>query len=208
MARTVRPATSARSSGAGVVDDPLAALVQRCRCGDADAFERVVAETQSGVYNLAYSVLRNREEAEDVTQEVYLRVWRALPGFRGDARFTTWLYRIAVNSSLNRRRKLARRMADIEDDGVLDRLESPATDPAAVTIEDERNRALWQAVKRLPAKYQVVITLFYRQQLTYDEMVEVLAMPLGTIKAQLNRARRALAGMLHTGQEGQSNAVR
>ena len=189
------------------MDDPLATLVERCRCGDMDAFERVVAETQSGVYNLAYSVLGNHEEAEDATQEIYVRVWRSLPSFRGEARFTTWLYRIAVNSSLNRRRKLRSRMGEVEDDGVLDRLESSAVDPADATIEHERNRALWAAVMRLPEKYQVVINLFYRQQLTYDEMAEVLAMPLGTIKAQLNRARHALAGLLHAGHKGQRDAV-
>jgi len=207
MAPTARVATGALPAGAGIVGDSLDALVERCRCGDKDAFERVVADTHTGVYNLAYSVLRNHEEAEDVTQEVYLRVWRSLPSFRGDARFATWLYRIAVNSSLNRRRKLRGRMAEVEDDGVLDCLESPAIDPAVAAVEQERNRALWAAVMRLPEKYQVVINLFYRQQLTYDEMVEVLAIPLGTIKAQLNRARRALAGTLHAGQEGQGDAV-
>jgi len=203
MARAARAA----STGEGAVDDPLADLVERCRCGDMAAFERVVAETQSGVYNLAYSVLGNHEEAEDVTQEVYLRVWRSLPDFRGDARFTTWLYRVAVNSSLNRRRKLKGWVEAVEDDGVLERLPSSAVDPAAAAIEEERNRALWAAVRRLPEKYRVVITLFYRQQLTYEEMADVLAMPLGTIKAQLNRARQALAGMLHVGQEEQRDAV-
>jgi RNA polymerase sigma-70 factor (ECF subfamily) len=207
MVQTTRAAASASSAGVGAVDDPLAALVERCRCGDMDAFEQVVAETQSGVYNLAYSVLGNHEEAEDVTQEVYVRVWRALPAFRGEARFTTWLYRIAVNSSLSRRRKLGERVDEVEDDRVLERIESSAVDPTVAAIEDERNRVLWAAVMRLPEKYQVVINLFYRQQLTYEEMAEVLAMPLGTIKAQLNRARRALAGMLRAGQKVQRDAV-
>lgn len=207
MARTARAPTSAVSPGAGVVDDPLAVLVERCRCGDMSAFERVVAETQSGVYNLAYSLLGNHEEAEDATQEIYVRVWRSLPSFRGEARLTTWLYRIAVNSCLNRRRKLRGCMAEVEDDSVLERLESLEADPANATIENDRNRTLWAAVMRLPAKYQVVINLFYRQQLTYDEMAEVLAMPLGTIKAQLNRARHALAGLLQAGQKGQRDAV-
>lgn len=207
MAWTARTPAKTSAAGVGDVDDPLAPLVERCRHGDMEAFERVVAETQSGVYNVAYSVLGNREEAQDATQEIYVRVWRALPSFRGEARFTTWLYRIAVNSALNRRRKLKGPLSNVEDDGVLDRLESPVADPADATIERERNRALWAAVMRLPAKYRVVINLFYRQQLTYDEMAAVLAMPLGTIKAQLNRARRALAGTLHATQEGQRDAV-
>lgn len=207
MAQTTRGTASASSAEVGTVDDPLAALVGRCRCGDMDAFEQVVAETQSGVYNLAYSVLGNHEEAEDVTQEVYLRVWRALPAFRGEARFTTWLYRIAVNSSLNRRRKLGGRFDEMEDEGMLERIASATVDPAVAAIEGERNLALWTAVRRLPDKYQVVINLFYRQQLTYDEMAEVLAMPMGTIKAQLSRARRALAGMLRAGQKVQHDAV-
>lgn len=207
MARMQRTPASASPPGAGAVDDPLAALVERCRRGDMNAFERVVAETQGGVYNIAYSVLGNHEEAQDATQEIYVRVWRSLPTFRGEARFTTWLYRIAVNSSLNRRRRLKGRMAEMEDDGVLERLESPEADPADAAIASERNRALWAAVRCLPAKYQVVIQLFYRQQLTYDEMAEVLSMPLGTIKAQLSRARRALAGLLHAGQKEQRDAV-
>lgn len=207
MAPAACTPASASSPGAGAVDDPLATLVERCRRGDMEAFERVVAETQSGVYNLAYSLLGNHEEAQDATQEVYVRVWRALPGFRGEARLTTWLYRIAVNSCLNRRRRLKGRMAEVEDDGILERLESPEADPADVAIQSDRNRALWAAVRRLPAKYQVVIHLFYRQQLTYDEMAEVLAMPLGTIKAQLSRARHALAEMLHAGQKERRDAV-
>lgn len=188
------------------MDDPLSALVERCRRGDMDAFERVVAETQHGIYNLAYSLLGNHEEAQDVTQEVYVRVWRSLPGFRGDARLSTWIYRIAVNSCLNRRRKLRGRLAEIEDD-ILDRLESPEADPADAAIERERNRMVWAAVGGLPAKYRVVITMFYQQQLSYEEIAEVLAMPLGTIKAQLSRARRALAGLLHTEQKERRDAV-
>jgi len=207
MVRAERAPASAAPAGAGAVDDPLAALVERCRHGDMEAFERVVAETQSGVYNLAYSLLGNHEEAQDATQEIYVRVWRALPGFRGEARLTTWLYRIAVNSCLNRRRRLKGRLAEVEDDGILERLESSEANPADVAIQNDRNRTLWAAVRRLPAKYQTVIHLFYQQQLTYDEMAEVLAMPLGTIKAQLNRARHALADMLYSGQKEQRDAV-
>ncbi len=204
MARAEHAAANAAHRGASDVDDPLATLVERCRCGDMGAFERVVVETQGGVYNLAYSILGNREDAQDVTQEVYVRVWRALPSFRGEARFTTWLYRIAVNCSLNRRRRLRRRLAEVDDDGILERLEP---DPAEAAIANDHHQMLWAAVERLPAKYQLVINLFYRQQLTYDEMAEVLAMPLGTIKAQLSRARQALAGMLRTGQKEQRDAV-
>jgi len=168
------------------------------------AFEQVVAQTQSGVYNLAYSVLGNHEEAQDATQEVYVRVWRALANYRGEARFTTWLYRVALNSSLNRRRQLKPALGVIDDERVLEHLVATSGDPMAATIEHERNRALWGMVGRLPAKYRLVIELFYRRQMTYDEMADVLAIPLGTVKAQLNRARRALARLLQGGQEGRN----
>jgi RNA polymerase sigma-70 factor (ECF subfamily) len=179
-----------------VVSDSFAPLVTRCQRGDTAAFSELVAATQGGVYNLAFSVLHDHEEAQDITQEIYLRIWRALPGFRGDAKFTTWLYRVAMNACLNRRRQLRPQLAVVDSEDALERVVVSDGDPAAAAITNERNKFLWAAVARLPAKYRVVIALFYQQQMSYQEIAEILSLPLGTIKAHLNRAREVLARSL------------
>ena len=190
------------------MEDRLSDLVGRAQRGDESAFAQLVSQTQARVYNLAYGILRSREEAEDTAQEIYLRVWRALPGFRGEARFTTWLYRIATNLSLNRRRHLRTRLREVENEGALDRIASPQAGPASEAMREDRRTWLWRAVSDLPNKYRVVITLFYQQQLSYDEVAEMLSLPLGTVKSHLNRARRALAKALSRQNEESDPSVR
>jgi len=178
------------------VSDAGADLVRRAQDGDAAAFAELVKQNEQRVYNLAYSVLGNPQEAQDMAQEVFVRVWRYLPSFRGDAAFTTWLYRVTVNTCLNRRRKLRQRFRQVDDESALDYLPSASPDPLTTTMRRQRQEYLWSLVDQLSEKYRVVILLFYREQLTYDEIAEVLALPLGTVKAHLNRARGALAKRL------------
>ncbi len=182
---------------ADTLNDPLAELVEQAQRGDRVALAELIRETQDRVYNLAYRILGNAQEAEDLTQEVFVRMWRALPRFRGDSKFTTWLHTIATNACLNRKRSL-RRQLDTQLDAAnwLDALPSAEDGPAEdLLARDERTR-LWEMVERLPEKYRLVLTLFYQQQLTYQEIAQVLTLPLGTVKAHLNRARNALAASL------------
>lgn len=184
------------------MNDPLADLVVHSQHGDTNAFARLIAQTQGGVYNLAYNVLRNHEDAQDITQEIYLRAWRALPSFRGEAKFTTWLYRLAVNTCLNRRRQLRAQLNIVDSDKVLQRLATAESDPMAAALDKERAAHLWAAVDRLPEKYRLVIGLFYQEQRSYQEIAEILSLPLGTVKAHLSRAREALAQGLGRDREG------
>lgn len=182
--------------------DPLADLVARCQRGDTVAFAQLVAATQADTYNVAYSVLRNPQEAQDMSQEVYLRVWRALPGFRGDSKVRSWLYRVTVNTCLNRRRQLRADLALVDADDVLADVAAHGPSVPDSAALAERNRAIWAAVGRLPDKYRLIITLFYQQELSYQEIAELLTLPLGTVKAHLNRARKALAASLRQPEEG------
>jgi len=175
--------------------DSLADLASRHQKGDPSAFARLIASTQQRVYNLAYQILGHRQEAEDLTQEVYLRVWRALSSFRGEAKLSTWLYRITVNACLNRRRKLREELYRA-DDSSLEQIAAHETDPMKAIMAAEEKVALWSAVNQLPAKYRVVITLFYQEQQSYKEIARVLSVPVSTVKARLNRARRLLASCL------------
>jgi len=183
------------------VNEPREEAVRRAQAGDVHAFAELVRATQRGVFNVAYGVLGNAEEAQDMAQEVYLRVWRALPSFRGEAAFGTWLYRITVNACLNRRRQLRTLLNRLEDDDILEQLPAPGFDPLAATLDHERQAYLWSLVEALPPNHRLVITLFYHQQLSYAEIAEVLLLPLGTVKAHLNRARRALAERLRQESE-------
>lgn len=136
-----------------------------------------------------------------MTQEVFIRAWRALPSFRGDSSFSTWLYRIAVNTCLNRRRQLRSQLQVVDSEPVLERIQESYGDPIRTTIENERNERLWAAVDALPTKYRLVISLFYQQQMSYREIAEMFSLPLGTVKAHLNRARRLLAATLREARE-------
>ena len=182
------------------VDDRV--LVQRAQRGDQDAFAALVTRHQRYVYNLAYRLLRDTNEAEDLAQEAFLRVWKGLSAFRGGAKFTTWLYRIVTNLCYNRLNKLRRQLLDVSVDEYNPALSlSPAKEPPAVLEAAEKNAFLHQQVAALPAKYQLVISLFYLQGFSYQEMAQVLDLPLGTVKTHLFRARKRLKQRLLTVQE-------
>ena len=189
-----RPSEKDRADAVG---DPYAGLVACCQQGDTAAFARLVNETQSDVYNVAYSVLHNHQEAQDITQEVYVRAWRALPSFRGEARVRSWLYRIALNACLNRKRRLRKELHIVDREDPFHGLASTdVPDPASEAVRRDRNEFIWATVDRLSEKYRLVITLFYRNELSYGEIASLLDVPLGTVKAHLHRARKALAKLL------------
>lgn len=194
-------AHQAEVSGAGAVNESQDALVAKCQQGDKDAFGRLVVETQGRIYNLALSILHDHEEAQDMVQEAYVRAWRALPSFRGESQFSTWLYRIVVNTCLNRRRHLRAQVRVVDGEETLQRLQSGEQDVLAATVDQERRQSIWSAVGNLATKYRLVITMFYQEQLSYQQIADLLSLPLGTVKAHLNRAREALAKRLRIEEE-------
>jgi RNA polymerase sigma-70 factor (ECF subfamily) len=169
-------------------------LVAKAQSGDEDAFEQLVRAHQRYVFNLAYRVLGDRNEAEDVAQETFVRAWRGLPSFRAECRFTTWLYRIARNVCLNR---LPRLEAELRQTEVLSQpVASPDPVPDEVVSARERRAFLHSELARLPEKYRLVLTLRYLQGFSYAEIADVLSLPLGTVKTHLHRGREALAARL------------
>ncbi len=189
------------------MNQPSQETIALAQAGDVEAFSDIVTLTQHNVFSVAMGVLGNRQEAEDVTQEVYIRIWRTLRSFRGDSALSTWLYRVTVNACLNRRRKLGARLARTDTgDYALLHVPSPAPDPHAIAVAREQRERLWALVDDLPDKYRVAIILFYQQQLSYQEIADVLALPIGTVKAHLNRARKRLAKRLRLESE-QEHAV-
>jgi RNA polymerase sigma-70 factor, ECF subfamily len=164
-------------------------LIAASKGGDQDAFAQLVQRYQRRVFNLVYRMLQQYEEANETTQETFLAAWQGLPAFRGDARFATWLYRIAYNCSLKqleqRKRDKALQVAlEAEQDGAkLVDTEMDVRDRQALVREH---------LSHLPTKYRIVLILRHLQDMTYEEMAEILTMPIGTIKTHLFRARNLL----------------
>jgi RNA polymerase sigma-70 factor, ECF subfamily len=169
-------------------------LVAASKRGDQDAFAQLVQRYQRRIFNLVYRMLQQYEEASEITQETFLAAWQGLPSFRGEARFATWLYRIASNGAL---KQLETRKRDRALQAALQAekaLESENTfDRASAQIDERERQALVQEqLSHLPAKYRIVLILRHLQDMTYEEMAEILTMPVGTIKTHLFRARNLL----------------
>ena len=169
-------------------------LIQRAQKGEHAAFAALVDEHQHYVYNLALRVVKDENEALDLTQETFVRAWTALPNFRGQSQFRTWLYRIVTNLCYNRLPGLRRSLADLGDDVLLDipEPESAPTNPAREFESTETRAYLHQAINGLDANYKLLISLRYQDELSYDEIADLLNLPLGTVKTGLFRAKEKL----------------
>ncbi|GAC1406334.1 MAG: sigma-70 family RNA polymerase sigma factor [Ktedonobacteraceae bacterium] len=169
-------------------------LVAASKSGDQDAFAMLVQRHQHRVFNLVYRMLQQYDEANEVTQETFLAAWQGLPTFRGDARFSTWLYRIAYNCCLKQVEQRKRDNALHTAIEAEQRLEDADSETRADTAIDahERQTLVREQLSTLPTKYRLVLVLRHLQEKTYEEMAEILAMPIGTIKTHLFRARNLL----------------
>ncbi|OLB03056.1 MAG: hypothetical protein AUH14_13950 [Candidatus Rokubacteria bacterium 13_2_20CM_69_15_1] len=165
-------------------------LEERLRRGDPRAFEDLVIAYQHRVFGVALRMLRNRSEAEEIAQEVFLRVHRAVEDFRGEAKLSTWLYAITSRLCLNRLASGERRMAR-EGEESLERLRGDA-DPAAHVERVELEAALQRAITELPEERRIVVVLRDFEGLSYEEIAAALDLPLGTVRSRLHRARTDL----------------
>ncbi|MBN1303315.1 MAG: sigma-70 family RNA polymerase sigma factor [Anaerolineales bacterium] len=173
-------------------------LVKLAKAGDTKAFGSLVELHQRYVYNLALRVVANPQEAEDLAQEALVRAWIALPNFREQAQFRTWLYRIVANLCFNRLPGLRRELNDLGDEYLEDwsDLNAAQDDPAAITEANDLKDFLYYEIDKLPEQYRLLVSLRYQQELSYDEISSVLNLPLGTVKTGLFRAKERLRSTL------------
>jgi len=183
----------------GGTDDQ--ALIDRCRDGDVAAFEPLVEKYRERAWRLAFSVLRDREDAWDVAQEAFIRAWQALPSFRGQSAFYTWLFRIVMNAAADRARQRAARGRAFGTERVPEEdWERVMVDPGVAPDErarraEERER-LMRALGALPAPQRTIIMLSDLEGLSYREIAEVLGIPMGTVMSRLHNARKRLRRVL------------
>jgi RNA polymerase sigma-70 factor, ECF subfamily len=166
------------------VQEPEPQVVGAARTGDLGAFESLVRSYQADVWRLSYQLVRDRSVADDVTQDAFLRAFRFLPRFRGDAKFSTWLFTIARNCALDELRRAGRRRS-LEH--ALERTDPPRTFEPSAWIE------IREAVAGLPLELREPLVLIDMFGLSYSEVGTILKLPLGTVKSRVHRARHLLA---------------
>ena len=178
-------------------------LVRAVLSGDRERFELLVERYQTRLVNYLYRMVRNLEEAHDLTQEVFIRVYQALDRYDSQYRFSTWLFRVAQNAAIDviRKRRIQlvplTRRADEGSDATVD-LELPDGQPSALESLQGRelDASIRAAIDTLPWEYRELILLRHYGELAYEEIAEVKAMPLGTVKNKLFRARQMLKQQL------------
>ena len=177
-------------------------LVAQAQRGDDDAFETLVRHHQQRAVNVAYQLLRNEEDAVEVAQDAFVRIYRSLDGFRGECEFTTWLHQIVVNLARNKHRWWWRRGRQVTvsldeptetADGAMSQQIAGPSEPADVELaKAEFARTLGRKLGELPAKFREVLVLRNVEELSYEEIASVLKCSVGTVKSRIARAREAL----------------
>jgi len=188
-------------------DSPDLDLIHRFKSGDSAAFEEIVRAHQDRIYNLCRYLLRNEADAQDAAQDVFLKAFKGLKAFRPEASLYTWLYRIAVNTCIDRQRKPFFRSLFSEGDrgrgADAGFLEPQSSEPSPERLVESRqiSRQIQRALLQLSPKLRAAIVLKEIEGLSYEEIGGVLEVSLGTVKSRISRAREELQRILETGRE-------
>jgi RNA polymerase sigma-70 factor (ECF subfamily) len=193
---------------AGTFASEEAQLIARCRTGDLDAFDEVVARHQSRIFNLCHWMMGDRDEAADAAQDAFIRAFRSMPNFRAESSLGTWLHRIAVNVCLDARARRQRAPLpysslennDEDDSRSFDPPDHTDT-PEQAAQRHERRQAVLGALATLSDEHRTVLVLFDIEGHSYEDAAQILELPMGTLKSRLNRARLALRRALEQHRE-------
>ena len=178
--------------------------IRRCKRGEEDAFREILERYRGPIYNLCYRMTRNAEDARDMGQEVFIKVFSLLDRFDENYAFSSWLFRIATNHCIDHLRRNRLRFLSLDggvgQDGEEYELQLPAGGPEPDTVlqRKEALARLDEVISELPPHYRAITLLRHDQQLSYDEIAEALHLPLGTVKARIHRARNLIQQMLRS----------
>jgi RNA polymerase sigma-70 factor (ECF subfamily) len=190
--------------------EPSVDLVQRAQAGDAEALVELVQSQQSYVYSVAMGVMRNAPDAADMTQEAFVRLVRSLPSYRGETKFTTWLYRLVTNICLDGLRRRGRPVDSLDleletEEGAASELESP-DEWSRPELDAERRESaaeLRAALDRLPTAQRLALTLYYFEDARYEDVAATMELPLNTVKSHIRRGKERLAVLLRQNENGE-----
>ncbi|NJN16400.1 MAG: sigma-70 family RNA polymerase sigma factor [Oscillochloris sp.] len=190
--------------------EPSREVILHAQQGDPQALSQLVLSQQHYVYSIAMSVLKQPEDAADLTQEAFIRLFRALPQYNGESRFTTWLYRLVVNMCRDELRRRGRQVpvmpAMANDEEETDQVAGVAdtdrwSDPEQALDSQELRTQVRQALDQLEEHYRLVLTLYYFQDMKYNDIADVLDIPLNTVKSHIRRGKERLAMILETQEQ-------
>lgn len=172
-------------------------IIARCKDGDREAFNMLIELYQTRVFNIAYGMLSDYEDASDAAQEIFIKVYRSISSFKGQSAFTTWLYvicRNVCNDILRKRQKqgLTVSIYPDDDENAVKDIKSDLPTPDEAVEMSERQKAVKEAINSLKQEYKEVLNYIDIMQLSYEEVARILRCPEGTVKSRLNRARSAL----------------
>jgi RNA polymerase sigma-70 factor, ECF subfamily len=181
-------------------------LIEQIQKGNARIYAQLVKRHKDRAFTLALRLVGDRHDAEELVQDAFVRAYRSLDSFRGDAKFSTWFYRIVYNLCMTRisRRRTQSDRLDLHDDVWNDSLTDADEYSFDEKIEnDELMSCIKEEIERLPIQYRSVITLFYAQEMSYEEICEILQLPVGTVKTNLFRGRNALRELVFSRLKGE-----
>lgn len=183
-------------------------LIKEAKKGNVEAFEELIKQSQKRVFNIAYKMMGNYDDANELAQEAFIKAYKSIKKFKGNSLFSTWIYRITTNvclDELRRRRNKKTISLDEEikyNDGEIKwQIKDESPGPEKIFGEKEFKRLVNQYIESLPVDYKTVIILRDIQGFTYKEIAEILNSPEGTIKSRINRARKALRDILKDKKE-------
>jgi RNA polymerase sigma-70 factor (ECF subfamily) len=179
--------------------EPSAEVIRRAQCGDEAALSELVSSQQNYIYSIAMGIFRNPDDAAEMTQEAFIRLFRVLPTFRGDTRFTTWLYRLVVNLCYDELRYRRRRPLPAEDgEEALSLVSETASwgDPEGEALQSDTQACVQAALQRLEEPYRLCLVLYYFQGLKYREIADITGWPLNTVKSHIRRGKIEMAELL------------
>jgi RNA polymerase sigma-70 factor (ECF subfamily) len=184
------------------------ALISRVQRGDAAAFNDLIVKYERIVFNFAYRLTHNYDDASDIAQDSFLRAYNAIASFRGDSAFSTWIFRITTNVFLDDRKKRKAHpqqsldeFASQEEQREGMQVVDPSPTPEQIVTLNERQRTLVRAIQSLPEHQKAMVVMYHLHQKSYEEIAEILDLPIGTVKSRLNRARLALKENLKASAE-------
>lgn len=179
-------------------------MIQRISKGDKNAYQHIVLEYQKMVTVLVYRMISNSADLEDICQDIFIKVYNHLEGFRFQSKLSTWIAKIAYTSTLN---YIQKKRPDLMDNTLIEsKLKENALEhnPSAILESKDTQNHLNQAIERLPIQYKMVLTLYHIEEKSYTEISNILNMPEGTVKNYLFRARKQLKSYLQTHYQRES----
>lgn len=183
-------------------------LIEKAKSGDVEAFEKLIEGCQKKVFNIAFRMIGNYDDASELAQEVFLKAYKSIKNFKGDSLFNTWIYKVTTNVCLDEIRKRKNKKVisldeDIEYDGseIKRQIKDETPGPELTAESNELKKAVNESINVLPEDYKTVIILRDIQGFSYEEISNIINCPEGTVKSRINRARQALKKILQQKRE-------